>query len=107
MAEAFKVPQIQALSVSALFILITLGPIILILALTVEKAFPAQVFLIQVLLTQVPPVQAFLTSALLITNELNYKQNGKHLEQVQISSPSDIYFLIDKCTDNYSIFQLS
>ncbi len=53
------------------------------------------------------PIQAFSASVPLAANEPGRKQHGKHLEQVHIASPSDIYFPMDKYTNNDTDAQLS
>ena len=105
-------PPVQALSVPAPSVPapsvpVPSGPAPLIQAPTAEEAFPEQVPLAQVSLAQVPPVQALSTSAPLAANEPGRKQHGKHLEQVQIASPSNICFPMDECTNNDADAQLS
>ena len=101
-----QAPPAQVLSLPAPSVPVPSELASLIQAPTAEKAFSAQVSLAQVLLAQAPPVQALSASAPLAANKLGGKQHRKHLEQVHITSPSDICFSMDKFTNNDADAQL-
>ncbi|MCJ1346234.1 hypothetical protein MMC31_004449 [Peltigera leucophlebia] len=90
-ASQRQVPRIQALSVSA-----PLTPIPPTQQAPLTKATPIQAPLIQAPPAQVPPTQAFSASAPSVSIKHDRGQPKEHPKPINIASPSDICFVMDK-----------